>query len=308
MFEDLHWADAGLLDFIDHLLEWSRGVPILIVTLARPELLERRPDWGAGRRNFLALDLEPLPRTAMRELLAGLVPGLPAAAVARDRRARRRHPAVRGRDGPDARSPTGRLRRGRRRATSRSASSATLAVPETLHGADRGAPRRPRRRPIGRSLQDAAVLARASRWPGSRRSRAATEATLERAAPRPRPARAPDPGRRPAVARARAVRVRPGAHPRGRLRHARQARPPGAPPRGGPLLRVARRRRAGRCARGALPRRLRGRRRTGPRRDALAAQARLALAARPSGRSPSGRPTRRSAFLEQALDRDGRPG
>ena len=81
LFEDLHWADMGLLDFIDHLLEWSRGVPILIVTLARPELLERRPDWGAGRRNFLALGLEPLDETSMRELLAGLVPGLSAASV-----------------------------------------------------------------------------------------------------------------------------------------------------------------------------------------------------------------------------------
>ena len=81
LFEDLHWADAGLLDFIDHLLEWSRGVPILIVTLARPELLERRPDWGAGRRNFLALGLEPLTEADMRDLLAGLVPGLPASTV-----------------------------------------------------------------------------------------------------------------------------------------------------------------------------------------------------------------------------------
>jgi class 3 adenylate cyclase len=40
VFEDLHFADGGLLDFIDHLLEWSKGVPIYIVTLARPELLE----------------------------------------------------------------------------------------------------------------------------------------------------------------------------------------------------------------------------------------------------------------------------
>ncbi|HEX2626006.1 MAG TPA: adenylate/guanylate cyclase domain-containing protein, partial [Candidatus Limnocylindrales bacterium] len=81
LFEDLHWADPGLLDFIDHLLEWSRGLPILIVTLARPELLERRPDWGAGRRNFLALDLEPLNDASMRELLAGFVPGLSEAAI-----------------------------------------------------------------------------------------------------------------------------------------------------------------------------------------------------------------------------------
>jgi predicted ATPase len=81
LFEDLHWADSGLLDFIDHLLDWSLNVPILIVTLARPELLETRPGWGAGRRNFLALDLQPLDEAAMTELLGGLVQGLPAPAV-----------------------------------------------------------------------------------------------------------------------------------------------------------------------------------------------------------------------------------
>jgi len=80
VFEDLHWADAGTLDFIDHLLEWSRSIPLLIVTLARPELLERRPDWGAGKRSFTSLYLEPLPTEVMRELLSGLVPGLPSAA------------------------------------------------------------------------------------------------------------------------------------------------------------------------------------------------------------------------------------
>jgi len=77
VFEDLHWADGGLLDFIDHLLEWSREQPIYVLTLARPELLERRSDWGAGRRNFLSLGLEPLAEPAMHELLKGLVPGLP---------------------------------------------------------------------------------------------------------------------------------------------------------------------------------------------------------------------------------------
>ena len=81
VFEDHHFADTGLLDFVDHLLEWGRNVPIYVVTLARPELLERRPDWGAGKRNFTSLYLEPLSEPAMRELLAGLVPGLPAAAV-----------------------------------------------------------------------------------------------------------------------------------------------------------------------------------------------------------------------------------
>jgi tetratricopeptide (TPR) repeat protein len=78
LFEDLQWADSGLLDFIDHLLEWARTSPILIVTLARPELFDRRPNWGAGTRHFTALALEPLSAGAMRELLEGFVPGLPA--------------------------------------------------------------------------------------------------------------------------------------------------------------------------------------------------------------------------------------
>ncbi len=83
VFEDLQWADSGLLAFVDHLVEWSRGVPIYVVTLARPELLETRPDWGAGKRNFTSLALEPLTTAAMRELLAGLVPGLPGDAAER---------------------------------------------------------------------------------------------------------------------------------------------------------------------------------------------------------------------------------
>jgi len=81
VFEDAHFADEGVLDFIDHLLEWSRQLPIYVVTLARPELLERRPDWGVRKRNFTSLYLEPLGAAAMRELLLGLVPDLPEPAV-----------------------------------------------------------------------------------------------------------------------------------------------------------------------------------------------------------------------------------
>ena len=81
VFEDYHYADPGLLDFVDHLLEWSRTVPIYVVTLSRPELLDKRPAWGAGKRNFVNVSLEPLPEPAMRVLLAGLVPGLPERAV-----------------------------------------------------------------------------------------------------------------------------------------------------------------------------------------------------------------------------------
>ncbi|MBA2439299.1 MAG: AAA family ATPase, partial [Thermoleophilaceae bacterium] len=83
VFEDLQWADGGLLDFIDHVMEWSRDRPLYLITMARPELLDRRPDWGAGRRSFTSLLLEPLAEADMRELLTGLVPGLPEPAVAR---------------------------------------------------------------------------------------------------------------------------------------------------------------------------------------------------------------------------------
>ncbi len=76
VFEDLQWADDGLLDFIDSLLEWSRNQPILVIALARPELLERRPTLGAAGRNAVTLHLDPLELAEMRELLAGLAPEL----------------------------------------------------------------------------------------------------------------------------------------------------------------------------------------------------------------------------------------
>jgi hypothetical protein len=76
VFEDLQWGDDGLLDFIEYLLDWSRTRPIFVVTLARPELLDRRPGWGTDRRGATAMRLEPLAPDAMRDLLRGLVPGL----------------------------------------------------------------------------------------------------------------------------------------------------------------------------------------------------------------------------------------
>jgi class 3 adenylate cyclase/tetratricopeptide (TPR) repeat protein len=75
-FEDLQWADVGLLDFIEQLLDWSAASPIFILTLARPELRARREGWPAGRRAATMLALEPLDDGAMRALLAGLVDGL----------------------------------------------------------------------------------------------------------------------------------------------------------------------------------------------------------------------------------------
>jgi class 3 adenylate cyclase/tetratricopeptide (TPR) repeat protein len=76
LFEDIHWADSALLDFIEYLIEWSRDVPLFVLTHARPELTDRRPTWGSGKRNFTSIFLEPLPTDAMEALLTGPVPGL----------------------------------------------------------------------------------------------------------------------------------------------------------------------------------------------------------------------------------------
>src|SRR4051812_32133451 len=71
--EDIHWADEGMLDLIDYMARWIRG-PVLIVCLARDELLERRPGWGGGRRNYTTLSLEPLTQDETRDLVTALLP------------------------------------------------------------------------------------------------------------------------------------------------------------------------------------------------------------------------------------------
>jgi class 3 adenylate cyclase len=81
VFEDLHWADPGLLDFVEGLLSASRNRPILVLALARPELIDDRPGFGATLRNHTRLDLAPLADEAMDMLLLGLVPGIPQAAL-----------------------------------------------------------------------------------------------------------------------------------------------------------------------------------------------------------------------------------
>ncbi|MDQ3380358.1 MAG: AAA family ATPase [Actinomycetota bacterium] len=73
VFEDLHWADDSLLDFVDHLVDWASGVPILVVGTARPELLSRRPGWGGGKPNALTLSLSPLSDDETAELVHALL-------------------------------------------------------------------------------------------------------------------------------------------------------------------------------------------------------------------------------------------
>ena len=73
VFEDIHWADDGLLDFIDHLVEWTADVPVLVVCTARPELLDRRADWGGGKRNAATISLPSLTDEDVSRLLEELV-------------------------------------------------------------------------------------------------------------------------------------------------------------------------------------------------------------------------------------------
>jgi class 3 adenylate cyclase/ATP/maltotriose-dependent transcriptional regulator MalT len=68
-FEDIHWAEDALLDLIEHLSEWVRDAPLLILALARTELLDVRPGWGGGRVRATAIELEPLGRRESEELV-----------------------------------------------------------------------------------------------------------------------------------------------------------------------------------------------------------------------------------------------
>src|SRR5919204_1924206 len=71
-FEDIHWAEEPLLELIEHLADWVRA-PVLIVCLARPELLEVHPDWGGGRLRSTAIELQPLGQEESAELLDALL-------------------------------------------------------------------------------------------------------------------------------------------------------------------------------------------------------------------------------------------
>jgi predicted ATPase/class 3 adenylate cyclase len=73
VFEDLHWADAGLLDFVDYLMDWAYGVPLLVVGTTRPELLARRPGWAGGKPNALTLSLAPLSEEDTARLVSSLL-------------------------------------------------------------------------------------------------------------------------------------------------------------------------------------------------------------------------------------------
>ncbi|HEX4744528.1 MAG TPA: adenylate/guanylate cyclase domain-containing protein [Candidatus Limnocylindria bacterium] len=79
VFEDLHWASNSLLDLVDHVTLPRTRAPLLMIALGRPELLDRRPKWGAARRNFSALGLEPLTGDETTALVRALLPDAPEA-------------------------------------------------------------------------------------------------------------------------------------------------------------------------------------------------------------------------------------
>jgi DNA-binding SARP family transcriptional activator len=85
VLEDLHWAEPGLLDLVEHLAGSACAAPVLLVCLARPELLETRPHWGGGKPNATSLLLEPLLHDESEHLLDSLQGGdaLPAPTRAR---------------------------------------------------------------------------------------------------------------------------------------------------------------------------------------------------------------------------------
>jgi class 3 adenylate cyclase/tetratricopeptide (TPR) repeat protein len=72
VFEDIHWAEEPLLELIEHLVTWVREAPLLVITLARPELLDVRPGWGGGRLRATSIELEPLGPSESEELIDAL--------------------------------------------------------------------------------------------------------------------------------------------------------------------------------------------------------------------------------------------
>jgi class 3 adenylate cyclase/tetratricopeptide (TPR) repeat protein len=74
VFDDLHWGEPALFDLIEHLADFSRDAPILVLCMARPELLDSRPGWGGGKLNATTLLLEPLQPAETATLIDELVP------------------------------------------------------------------------------------------------------------------------------------------------------------------------------------------------------------------------------------------
>ncbi len=75
LFDDIHWAETAFLDLVEHVADLSRDAPILLLCVARPELLELRPGWGGGKLNATSILLQPLSPTECRTLMENLLGG-----------------------------------------------------------------------------------------------------------------------------------------------------------------------------------------------------------------------------------------
>jgi class 3 adenylate cyclase len=73
VFEDIHWAEEPLLELIEHLATWAREAPLLVLCLARPELLDVRPVWGGGRVRATSIELEPLAPAETQQMISALL-------------------------------------------------------------------------------------------------------------------------------------------------------------------------------------------------------------------------------------------
>jgi hypothetical protein len=76
-FENLHWASDSLLDLVEHIASSRVQAPLLVISLGRSELLDRRPNWGGGRQSFTSLALQPLSPKRCLDLVRRLAPSLP---------------------------------------------------------------------------------------------------------------------------------------------------------------------------------------------------------------------------------------
>jgi len=85
VFDDIHWAEPRFLDLVEHLADFSRDAPLLLVCLSRQELLDRRPGWGGGKVNATTMLLEPLDETECDALIENLLGRAPLSEEARDR-------------------------------------------------------------------------------------------------------------------------------------------------------------------------------------------------------------------------------
>src|SRR6185312_13762379 len=75
LFDDIQWGEAVFLELVEHVADLSRGAPILLLCMARPELLDRRPNWGGGKLNATSVLLEPLSEQETDELISSLHEG-----------------------------------------------------------------------------------------------------------------------------------------------------------------------------------------------------------------------------------------